>query len=105
MIGSRENQSDIRNNKRSPDDKKGFPSSNSLNNSKKLSAKSDMTSTGVKNRTTDKSMDERDSNKEKYYEKSKSSSSRSSFIQKSDYIEKVKVMINRSLIFLWQIKD
>ena len=79
--------------------KKDLQPTDSQKKRKHLSDEVDTTSRTYRKR--DKSMCEREASKEKYSEKSKSSSARSNYTNKSDYLEKVRVFRDRTLLLLW----
>ena len=83
--------------------KKDLQPTDSQKNRKHLSDEVDTTSRTYRKSTRDKSMSEREASKEKYSEKSKSSSARSHYTNKSDYLEKVRVFIDRTLLLIWYL--
>ena len=97
----RENSKASKNDTRNLAYKKDLQPTDSQKKRKHLSDEVDTTSRTNRKGTRDKSMSEREANKEKHSEKSKSSSARSNYTNKSDYLEKVRAFIDQTLLLIW----
>ena len=99
--GQTENSKASKSETRNLANKKDLQPTDSQKKRKHLPDEVDTSSRIYRKGTRDKSMSEREASKEKYSKKSKSSSACSNYTNKSDYIEKVRVHTDRTLLLIW----